>query len=354
MTKKRDKRIETFGFDDTIWVMIGIPVVSFLIPLLFFEATLSNGFIAYLPKWIVSLVYTCAYWFSARRVFAYFRTRYPAYKDTRKRLIYSILGLLVTFIFWNIVLDIGHRYGGGFGHDDNMKESAYTTASLTILLLVSSVYESIFFNYRWKQSIIETETLRSENVQSQLEGLKNQVNPHFLFNSLNTLTYLIPENPEKAVKFVQKLSTVYRYILEIRDKKLIPVEEELEFLYSYIFLLKERFDENIRIDLTIPEGLKRYHIVPLSLQILFENAIKHNIISSRRPLHIAVFTEGEDRLIVRNNLQKKRQTIASTKLGLQNIKNRYAYFSDQKVDVIETAEFFLVSLPLIQVPTKAI
>ena len=352
--KSKAERLDLFGFDDTWWMIIGIPIVSFVIPLLFFNSTLADGFVAYLPKWIVSFSYTCAYWFSARAIFTYFRRHFPAYKDTRKRLLYSALGIIATFIFWNKVLNEIHMSMDYFGHDAGMKDSAYTAPSFTILFLVTTIYESVFFSYRWKQSIVETERLKSENIQSQLEGLKNQVNPHFLFNSLNTLTYIIPEDPEKAIKFVQKLSKVYRYILEIRDKKLIPVVEELEFLHSYIFLLKERFGENIKVNLDIPEEYEYRHIVPLSLQILFENAIKHNIISSSKPLQIDVYCENNDRLIVQNNLQRKKQSIPSTKVGLQNIKNRYAYFSDQKVDIIESETHFTVSLPLIFVPNKVI
>lgn len=349
---RREKLLNTYGFDDTIWMLIGIPVVSFVIPLLFFNATLYDGVLTYLPNWGVSLMYTCAYWFSTRLIFAYFRKKYPRYNDTRKRLIYTFLAIIVMFIFWNQVLDVVHEKIHELGKEENVTKFDYIVASFTILALVGTLYESIFFNYRWKQTIIETEQLKSENVQSQLEGLKNQVNPHFLFNSLNTLTYIIPEDSEKAIKFVQKLSKVYRYILEIRDKKLIPLAEELEFLHSYIFLLKERFGESLHIELKIPEQSQTDHIVPLSLQILFENAIKHNIISSSKPLYIEVLLQSKNRLLIRNNLQKKRQAMPSTKVGLQNIKNRYAYFSDEKVVVNNSNTHFAVSLPLIPAPSQ--
>ena len=187
------------------------------------------------------------------------------------------------------------------------------------------------------------------NMQSQLEGLKNQVNPHFLFNSLNTLTYLIPENADKSVHFVQQLSKVYRYILELKDKELISLEEELRFLDAYTFLLKERFGENLCVEIDIPDEFLNKNIIPLSLQILCENAIKHNIISSQKPLCLKVFIQNEDKLIVKNNLQKKNQEMNSTRLGLQNIKNRYRFFSEKEVEVIATQEEFVVVLPLIDV-----
>ncbi len=200
---------------------------------------------------------------------------------------------------------------------------------------------------------MEKEKLERENIQSQLEGLKNQVNPHFLFNSLNTLTYIIPEDQNLAVRFVQQLSKVYRYILEIRDRKLICLSEELAFLDAYVFLLKDRFGENFKIDINIPESYLNLKVVPLSLQILMENAIKHNIISALKPLRVEVFIENNLKLIVKNNLQKKNHVMNSTKVGLQNIKNRYSFFSDQKVEVFATTDSFVVSIPLIQIDEKA-
>jgi LytS/YehU family sensor histidine kinase len=146
---------------------------------------------------------------------------------------------------------------------------------------------------------------------------------------------------------------VYRYILEIRDKKLIFLEEELKFLNAYTFLLKERFGENLHIKMDIPEKYLNDKILPLSLQILFENAIKHNIISSEKPLFMEVFIENGDKLVVKNNLQKKNQVMNSTKLGLQNIKNRYRFFSDKEVEVIVTQKSFIVILPMLDAPVFA-
>jgi LytS/YehU family sensor histidine kinase len=222
-----------------------------------------------------------------------------------------------------------------------------------IIALVSSIYEGIYLNARWKASLIEKELLKRENIESQLEGLRSQVNPHFLFNSLNTLAYIIPQDPDRAVKFVQQLSKVYRYILEIREKKLISLREELKFLDSYIFLIKERFGENLQVDISIPKSIYEENIIPLSMQMLFENAIKHNIISSSKPLTIEVFLQ-DGKIRVRNNLQKKKQSMPSTQVGLQNIRNRYAFFTDQRVEVKEDDHTFSVGLPLIHSPEGAV
>ena len=341
---------EILGFEDTWFLILGIPILAFCIPFLFFKATLAEGLMAYLPEWGISLMYTVAYWMACRTIFIYFRRRFPGHQETKKRISYISGAVLLAYAVVNWSLDYVHVLLGP-EHREGVTDFDYTVGTLMIVALVSTLYESAFLYDRWKRTILEAEQLKRENIESQLEGLKSQVNPHFLFNSLNTLSYIIPEDPETAVQFVQKLSKVYRYILEIRDKKLITLEEELNFLHAYLFLIRERFGDNLQADLRVPDEALSMHLVPLSLQILFENVVKHNIISEERPLQIELWVEN-NRLVVRNNLQRKRQAMASTKLGLQNIKNRYAFFSEEKVDVIETKDFFTVSLPLIRVPAE--
>ncbi|MEL7222132.1 MAG: histidine kinase, partial [Bacteroidota bacterium] len=217
--------------------------------------------------------------------------------------------------------------------------------------LVLSLYEGVYFYYRWKLSVVEAERLRKENISSQLDALRNQVNPHFLFNSLNTLTYLIPEDEDRAVRFVQQLSKVYRYILEIRDRSLITVAEELDFLEAYQFLLFERFGDNLKIDLQIDPAIRQMYMIPLSMQLLLENAIKHNIISKDKPLHIEITADlVRDGMLVRNRLQPRQQQQASTKVGLDNIRSRYAFYTTDTVLVDTNDGWFSVYLPLLHAP----
>jgi len=340
---------ELLGFDDSWILLVVLPLVAFLIPILFFQASLTDGLTAYLPKFGVSLTYTVLYWLLTRQVFIFFRKRYPFQHHTRRRILFTILAVIPLFFFIGTLMEWVETYL--ITHEGNVSDLQYDAASFTILALCASVYESIFLYTRWKESVIEREKLIRENVQSQLEGLRSQVNPHFLFNSLNTLTYLIPEDADRAVTFVQHLSRVYRYILEIRDKRLIPIREELRFLDAYVFLLQERFGENLRISVEVPESVKTHHIVPLSLQILFENAIKHNVISAAHPLHLEVYVspEGND-LVVRNNLQRKSQVSGSTNFGLQNIKKRYAFFTQQAVRIEDDDEHFVVKIPALAAP----
>ena len=192
----------------------------------------------------------------------------------------------------------------------------------TFFIGIASTIYSIMTD--WLVSQREKKELQSQTLQSELRFLKSQINPHFLFNSLNTLASIIPDDPERGVRFVTTLSKVYRYILDIKDQKLISLKKELEYLYSYTYLLKERFGENIHIKINVHEEDHDKLIIPLSLQITFENAIKHNIITSSKPLHIEVYLENEN-LVVKNNLQKKSTVGTSTKMGLLNIKNRYKF-----------------------------
>ncbi|MCY7309617.1 MAG: histidine kinase, partial [Chitinophagaceae bacterium] len=173
------------------------------------------------------------------------------------------------------------------------------------------------------------------------------INPHFLFNNLNVLSgMVIKDNPE-ANHFFEEFSKVYRYILNNQEKELVELRSELEFVQPYIFLLKKRFDEGLTISLNIPEHYKSYHVVPAALQMLIENAIKHNIVSRHKPLHIYIHANGNNTMIVSNNLQLRQTGEPSTKIGLQNIRKRYELISGREIEVKETVTTFEVTLPLL-------
>lgn len=274
--------------------------------------------------------------------------KYPGYENIRKRYLILLPSVIVSFVILKILLDFTidpllHQLLPNGTEPHPILEFI---GSFIFLILVISIYEGIYLFAELKKSKIEQEVLIKENITSQLDGLKNQVNPHFLFNSLNTLASIIPEDKDRGVRFVTKLSKVYRYILDIKDQKLILVREELEYLNSYTYLLKERFGDNIKIDINVNVEDYNKLIIPLSLQITFENAIKHNIITSSKPLNIHVYLENGN-LVVKNNLQKKSTIESSTKTGLQNIKNRYRFFTDKEVGVISTKDHFIVTLPLL-------
>ncbi|MBN1339934.1 MAG: histidine kinase [Bacteroidales bacterium] len=189
--------------------------------------------------------------------------------------------------------------------------------------------------------------LQEENIISQFESLKAQVNPHFLFNSLNVLSSLIYIDQDKAAKFVRQLSRVYRYVLDFKDKDLVKLKDELPFLESYIFLLKTRFDKNLVVETDIAPGDEEMMVAPVVLQLLLENAIKHNVISKNKPLTISI-KSGNNEITVRNNLQLKSSTEGSSKIGLNNIKKRYEYLTGRKIDILNDENFFAVTIPLLE------
>ncbi len=189
--------------------------------------------------------------------------------------------------------------------------------------------------------------LQKENLQSQFEMLKNQVNPHFLFNSLNVLVSLIKLEPDTAERFTEQLSKVYRYVLENKEKDLVNLESEMDFLKAYVYLLEIRFMEKLKISINIPDEKLPMQIPPIALQLLIENAIKHNTFSKKSPLIIDIFTDDNNYLHVINNLQIRENRIESTGIGLKNIETRYGYFTDKKINYGINDNNFLAKIPLI-------
>lgn len=189
--------------------------------------------------------------------------------------------------------------------------------------------------------------LQEENIISQFETLKSQVNPHFLFNSLNVLSSLIFIDQEKAAIFVRQLSKVYRYVLDHRGMDTIVLIEELPFIRSYIYLLKTRFDQNLRIDINIAETDLNLKVAPMVIQLLVENAIKHNIIARLKPLTVEIYSENEGYIYVKNNLQLKSSTEHSSRLGLENIRKRYEYLSNRKIVIKQDEGSYCVKIPLL-------
>ena len=209
----------------------------------------------------------------------------------------------------------------------------------TFCITISELY--FYFN-EWRNSLIEKERLEKENIQSQFQSLKNQVNPHFLFNSLNTLSALIHSDPDQAEEFIDEFAKVYRYILEFDDKHLVTINEELNFIQSYVFLQQIRFGKNLAVKISIDDSFYDHFIPPLSLQILVENAIKHNVISQEMPLTIVIYVDG-DNIRVENNLQQRMDKPISTGVGLRNIKSRYELFAGKTPILIKQTMHLLLA-----------
>ena len=339
------------GFDDRLFVLIGLPLTSFFIPQIFFQLYPWDDWTTFWAEWRQAFIFTLSFWALFRFLAIQMRKKYPAFNDAKKRLkrmaLYFVLLVPVVNVLITVVLQVCAVEDN---YDPNIYQAYLTTYAVSFSIII--LYEAIYFYAQLRSSITEKEQAKQAQIRSELQGLRNQVNPHFLFNSLNTLMHIVGEDQDLAKRYLQRLSKVYRYILESRSEPLIPLSDELAFIRAYNFLQEERFRGNLQVDIRVDETFENYKIVPLSLQILFENAIKHNIISRKHPLLIEVYVNEHMQLVVTNNLQRKRQVLDSTQVGLENISKRYSYFTEKSIEIHEDEQYFTVSLPLIH-PKKS-
>lgn len=331
--------------NDLLSRIIGMPVAGFI------GGLVSYNSVEGASKWaffLNSLIITIIIWQSNRWMVMRMRHWLPSYEQTVKR----IIAQFTIGISGSTVVLVGYCYVYNYIVNKSQPPIDIVVGSvivgLTLTIVVSIIYECAYFFSMWKTTIIEAEELKRQQVISQFETLKSQVNPHFLFNSLNTLSGLIEENPERAVDFVQELSKVYRHILNTRDKDTISLADEMKFLQSYLFLLKMRFGNNLVTDIRIDEKLKAMQLPTLALQQLVENAIKHNVIANGRVLFLTITTDHNGNLVVENNLQKKTSTEPSSGFGLDSIRNRFRLLGSTEMTVNENETSFRVSIPLLQ------
>lgn len=221
----------------------------------------------------------------------------------------------------------------------------YVVATIVTFIITLVVHLGYFYR-SYQENRVKQQKIIAGTASAKFESLKNQIDPHFLFNSLNVLSSLIEENPENAQKFTASLSKIYRYVLEQRDKELVSIEEELAFAKTYMNLLKMRFENSIFYELPEKVNNPEAKVVPLSLQLLLENTVKHNVVSEKKPLHIRIF-ERDNCLIVQNDYQKKEVLKDRQGVGLQNIISRYAILTDRKVSITQNEKEFTVALPLL-------
>jgi len=225
---------------------------------------------------------------------------------------------------------------------------AYRSILIGLIFLILSllVANTILFFKNWRTATIQQEELKRAHLALQYDSLKNQVKPHFLFNSLSSLVTLINTDTVKATEFVHKLADVYRYLLEQRDNELVKLSEELKFTEDYTFLQKIRFGENLRVNFDQKTD-KNLLVLPLSLQMMIENAIKHNEISKDCPLIIDIISGDDNYIVVKNKLNRKNKVEDSLGLGLGNMEKRIAFFTDKPLLIEETGDYFTVKIPAV-------
>lgn len=351
MKNKNNKELDLaciIGFND-FWVMIfGIIIGGLLLPVLFFDFYPTENFENYAYSVFTSMIHISIFWAIDKWVVIKIRKRIREPKDYLKRILIEIIAItIITILLCNLscYLEAGFKLDFQSYHP-TIYQIYY--ASFTITFLILALYEAMYFYDLWKIGLLENEMLKTENTKAQLASLKNQLNPHFLFNSLNTLSSVIPEDPELAVVFVENLSSVYRYILEIKNKELIQLKDELECLKAYEFLLNIRFGDKLIVNKKIEKEYLNYYIIPMSLQILLENAVKHNVVSKTNPLVVDIRIEDEF-ITISNKVRLKNQVHDSTKTGLENIKKRYKLVTGRDKVLLYENGVFKIWLPLIAV-----
>ena len=301
--------------------------------------------------WGTITAITWGTWEANRLLERFFKRDFTTQRNKIKLLIAFLLAgsFITTIVASGIVLLVSMLL-----HNHSFSET-YIPLKLNLIYawlanLLFHLLNAIFFYFKeYKTKWMEAEELKRMSAQAELQLVKNQVNPHFLFNNLNVLSSLIMQNNAEANRFIEEFSKVYRYILHNHEKELVELKTELHFINPYIFLLETRFAGGLKISLDIPDDYNNYHIIPAALQMLIENAIKHNVVSRNKPLHIDVHVNGNNTIVVSNNLQTKQSVESSTGIGLQNIIKRYRIVSNRDVLIEHDDTNFKVVLPLINI-----
>jgi len=326
------------------YLLILIPVVGLLIVGLFLLSYGSDAIREPVPVLIVhGLLMTAGLWLGCMSIVSWLWQKYPWEQSPWTHLLLEVFLILAyTVIFSGTIYLIEVRFldfvkSGSLGLE--------ILATILITLLITSIHESIFFYRQWKYNFSKSVRLERDNIEARYEALRAQINPHFLFNSLNSLSSIAGDNAE-VVEYVQDLSELLRYSLRSGEKELVFLQDEVEILNRYANLQQKRFHPNLSIKIEAPGNCLRMAIPPLVLQMLVENCIKHNVISSEKPLLIEVIADNES-VMVTNNLQRK-QSEESTGTGLNNIRGRYKFLTTREVIVTDDGKSFRVTLPLLQ------
>jgi hypothetical protein len=320
-------------------------IVGFMITILsprnFFDNTIEMVLLGSLWSGSISITQ----WLGHAYIGIKLDEKYDIIKDTKKRFLFGNLFLVAysTFAF-AIVQTILIYISGGDGIEwVKYWFPKFWHMPVIISFVISFVLSTFTYFKNWKESVLKEQKLKEEVLSYKYESLKNQLNPHFLFNSFNVLSDLIHEDQNLADKFVQKLSELYRYVLESRNKELISLKEELQFIESYTFLLKMRFENKLQINVDV-NSIENKFLIPMSIQLLIENAVKHNEVSKENPLIIDIYQENNT-LIVSNKIVKIKTKVESSFIGLSNLKQQYSFLTEKKIGITETNSLFMVKIP---------
>lgn len=296
---------------------------------------------------VINIGYALLMWELAIRWLLYVQGRFMGIEQTRKRVLTTFAGYFVIVASLQALM----VWLAAITHTARMPVNATMYAKIiaidfAFVMLVGTVYEVIYYLKKYREAIQESEAVKKAGLQSQYENLKSQVNPHFLFNALNSLSALISEDRDKAILFLDELSSVYRYLLQAGQRPLVSLAEEIKFLKAYRFLLDTRFGEGLQWGVDIDKRFLDYLLPPLALQTLIENTLRHNILLPESPLTLYIATHDDGSLVVVNNLQRKRAAVLSPQGGLTLLAARYEGLGLPTPLITDNGEQFVVRLTL--------
>lgn len=334
--------------NDRWFRVIGIPVVALVANVLFFYNKGEHHPTSFLTAYLHSVFHAWLIWEISRGMILWARRKFSSFEESNKRINYTLILVSLTTMSAMAVICAIYDITGFWGYHFTYQKYIYNVfVALMYAVIIGGIYEGIYFWRKWREVFVEAEALKKSNLQSQLDSLKGQINPHFLFNSLSSLSSLIADDSKRAEKFVDELAAVYRYLLQTNERELTTLAKELEFISAYFHLLKTRFNQGIAMTIRVSDHCLEYLLPPLTLQILLENAVKHNVLMQDKPLTIEVYTDDENNIVVSNNLQKKKTVVASNKMGLTNIMTKYRLLKQRKIVIHQTEQHFQVIIPLI-------
>lgn len=342
-------------------VFLGFYVLSFLVdPYRSWSHFFDRSAIQIAREWMFVLIFCWLITEISLMIARKLDTRLPwvAY-PVQRFLAQMIIQIIATIMFLYIFMQTSiWLFGGGKRLNDLdlivLRQSF--AVSVLLSLLISLIFTGNFFFQKWKDAMLEAGELnlrasefKQIALEAQLQSLKMQLDPHFMFNNFSTLSALISEDQSLAQHFLENLSRVYRYMIINLNKHIISVEEEICFAKAYFYLIQIRLGDNVKMEINIGEEVLKKGIPPITLQLMMENAIKHNTASRSRPLRISITADGQENLIITNSLQRLNYNIPSTCTGLKNIESRYRLLSDRVPEITETADLFIVKLPLLNI-----
>lgn len=328
--------------------LLAPPIIGFTITIVSYpEGFRSLGTMLYvlLYSYSIGIPSIALISFAGKRLDRY----YPWLKNPFKKLVITIVMEILIVLFVLLMVQIAFLL-----INKNDIEQLFRQLSVGFIWAVSitvfgiAIANGALFFKNWKQSALNEEILKREKLAIEYEALRNQVNPHFLFNSLTALTTLVHQDADKAEAFIRRFSDVYRYVLENRNHEIVSLKNELHLIGNMAYLYHYRHGDNLKIELDLDPSVEK-QILPMALQMLLENALKHNVISKEKPLKVRIFEDG-DYVVVWNNLQLKNSVPDSNNVGLGNIRLRYSYLSDKPVSIEKTDHYFQVKIPILKQP----